>query len=345
MFRKLITITGLLTMGASAMLADFSYTETHTVTGGAIVAAMKVVGVFSKSARQMNEPIESTIAVKGDRMVQRTADHREIIDLANQTITSIDMQKKTYSVLTFEEMKQALEQMQQKMSKSKAKDGQNAEMKFKVQANSTGKAKQVGGFDAKEMVLTMTMEATDTQSGQSGSMVVIADQWIAPQVPGYDEVKNFYRRMAEKLNWTPGGNMFMSRPDVAQGMAEVYKETAKLDGIPVFQTTTMGPEGTQPVDRSEHPAQQASQEKKGPSVKGALGGALGGRFGLGRRKSEPQPEAQPAPEGGGNSPAPGVLIEMTSELKDFSANAVDASQFEVPAGFKQVQSDLKRGMQ
>ena len=40
---------------------------------------------------------------------------------------------------------------------------------------------------------------------------------------------------------------------------------------------------------------------------------------------------------------PGALIEMTTEMSGFSAAAVDASQFEVPAGFKKVESDLKRG--
>ena len=50
--------------------------------------------------------------------------------------------------------------------------------------------------------------------------------------------------MATELNWTPGGNMFMARPDVAKGMAEAMKEVAKLDGTPVYQTVTMRAAGT-----------------------------------------------------------------------------------------------------
>jgi hypothetical protein len=130
---------------------------------------------------------------------------------------------------------------------------------------------------------------------------------------------------------------------MAQGMAEVYKETAKLDGMPVFTTISMGPEGMQPVDRSDKTAQPA-QESKGPSVKSAIGGALGGRFGLGRKKEpKPEPEQQQTAEGGGA--APGVLIEMTTEMTGFSSNPVDSSQFEVPAGFKKAEFDPKRGMQ
>ena len=41
-----------------------------------------------------------------------------MIDLGSGTITSIDLQKKQYSVMTFDEMKQMMEQMSQKMQKS-----------------------------------------------------------------------------------------------------------------------------------------------------------------------------------------------------------------------------------
>jgi hypothetical protein len=151
--------------------------------------------------------------------------------------------------------------------------------------------------------------------------------------------------MAQKLNWAPGGNMFANRPDVQQGMAEVYKESAKLDGMPVFQTTVMGAEGTAPVDRSDQPqGGQAQQQSDKPSVSSAVGNALGGRFGLGRKKPQDQQAQQPASQGTTAS-GPAVIIEMTTEMSSFSAGPVDSSQFEVPAGFKKVEPDLKRGVQ
>ena len=151
--------------------------------------------------------------------------------------------------------------------------------------------------------------------------------------------------MAEKINWTPGGNMFMNRPDVMEGMAEVNKESAKLDGMPVLQTMTMGAEGTVPAEGATPPPaaqQQPQPAQEKPSVGSALGGALGGRFGLGRKK--PQQESQPAPAQGGTQ-ASGTLLETTTEMNSFSSNPVDASQFEVPAGFKKVEPDMRRGVQ
>src|SRR5215467_343004 len=122
-----------------ALRADFSYEENSRITGGAVMAAMKVAAVFSKQAR---EPMRSTVAVKGDRMVNLGPTHASIIDLNKETITSIDFQKKTYSVMTFAEMQQAMQQMAEKM-KEKQPD---ADMKFKVSVDNTGQTKDIGGM-------------------------------------------------------------------------------------------------------------------------------------------------------------------------------------------------------
>ena len=104
--RKVARLASLAALAAAPLLADFTYQETSTITGGAVMSMMKVVGVFSKQAR---EPIVSTVSVKGNRMLHKSNTHATVIDLDSQTITSIDFQKKQYSVMTFEEMKQALE--------------------------------------------------------------------------------------------------------------------------------------------------------------------------------------------------------------------------------------------
>jgi hypothetical protein len=185
-------------------------------------------------------------------------------------------------------------------------------------------------------------------------MTVTTDMWVAPGVPGYQEVRDFQRRMAERMNWTPGGNMFMSDPKVSQGMAEVAKEAAKVDGMPVQNFISMGIAG-QPgaADGSAAPAQQqqqqqpqAQQQPSTPptSIGGALG-RLGGLGGLGRKKppaDQPPPAANSSASGGQASGAPGSLLEMTTELSSFSAGPADASLFEVPAGFKKVDSDMKK---
>ena len=310
--------------------ADFSYQETSKITGGMLAGMMKFAGVFSKQAR---EPMQSTVALKGNRLAHRSSMHASIIDLDSKTITEIDLQKKTYSVMTFEQMKQMLDQMAQKMHQQKPE----AQMDLKVSAKATGNSKQVAGYDAKEMLVRIDMQATDEKSGQTGAMVVSIDLWIAPMVPGYGEIREFYRKMATELNWTPGGNMFMARPDVAKGMAEAMKEVAKLDGTPVYQTVTMGAAGTAAsgdgTQTTAPPPQQTQQQSNRPS----LSGALAGRFGLGRKQSQ---DSQPAQQQ--QQAPPGTLLEMTTEYTAFSSASVDAALFEVPAGFKKVEPDARR---
>jgi hypothetical protein len=71
---------------------------------------------------------------------------------------------------------------------------------------------------------------------------------------------------------------------------------------------------------------------------------LGGKFGgFGRKKSqpaEPPPASPDAPAAAGAGP--GSLLEMTTELSSFSSASVSDAEFAIPAGFKKVESDLKR---
>jgi hypothetical protein len=333
MLRNVVTDLALLALASSTLWADFSYREKSTITGGMMMSMLRMAGAFSKNARAAGEPMVSTVAVKGDQMVHRGDLHMSLIDLGAQTITSVDIEKKTYTVMTFEQMKQAMEQTAQRMHQQ---DPNNSQMEIKVSANATGNIKQFGGVDAKEMLVKIEMQATDPKSGQNGSIPITVDTWIAPAAQGYGEVREFYKRMAEKIGWTPGGNMFMSRPDVAKGMAEAYKQVSQLDGMPVFETMTMGVAG-QPGVSGPSAAQPQDQPPQQQQPKPSLGGLLGRGIGVNRSKSS---SSQPAQSSSNSNP--GSLLEMTVEMSGFSSNPVDGGQFAVPAEFKQVQPDLRR---
>ena len=164
MIRALLRSIALTTIAGGLLFADFSYVQTTNITGGMVASLMKVAGTFSSKAR---EPIRSTVAVKGDLMWRGNDERGQIVDLSKETITTVDFQKKTWSVMTFAEMTQALDDMSKRM-----KDNQKAEVQFKVSANATGQTRQIAGLEAKEMLLKMEMEATDQQSGQSGNMLI-----------------------------------------------------------------------------------------------------------------------------------------------------------------------------
>jgi hypothetical protein len=170
-------------------------------------------------------------------------------------------------------------------------------------------------------------------------MNVISDMWLAPEVPGYGEVRAFQQRMAAKMAWTPGSSaLSQGRGDMAKAFGDLAKESSKLDGLPVLQVVSMGGVAAEGKPGQQPAAQtsQREQQSEPTSVGGALG-RLGGLGGLGRRKQEPAKQEQTAPASG-----PGTLLETTTETMNFSGGPVDASKFEVPAGFKLVQSDLTK---
>jgi hypothetical protein len=309
------------------------------MTGGAMMGMMRIAGAFSKSLR---EPVQSNVALKGNKLAHVSKDQTQIIDLDSETFTSIDYQRKTYSVMTFAEMTKAIDDAMQQMNKKN-----EAKADFKVSVKDTGATRQIGPYTAKELLMTMAMEGTDEKSGQKGGMLINTSIWIAPKVAGYDEVSDFYKKMATKLAWTPGGAGLAGRPDIAKGMAEVWKEAAKLDGMQLLQVMKMQPsvDGQPVTSQSGSGAPASAQQSKPverPSITGALGG-LGGFGGFGRKKKKEEPKEEAAPastEPAASSDA--TLIEMTTESTNFSSAAVDPSKFAIPAGFKKVESDFQR---
>jgi hypothetical protein len=345
MFKTLGSL-GLLACLPACLLADFSYEESTKVTGGMMAGVMKFAGAFSKQAR---EPIQSTVAVKGNRMYHGNTDRASVIDLDNETITEINYQKKTYSVMTFAEMKQAMEDAMQRAKNAPQQQQQQTDAKtdFKVDIKETGQSKEIAGLPAKEMILTLQMESTDQKSGNKGSMVVTSDMWLAKKIAGYDEVRDFYRRMSQKMNWTPGGmGALMGRPDMARAIENMRKEGAKMDGIPVLTVMKVsgaaeGQAQTEGSDAQAAPPQQSSEQTK---AKPDLGSVLGGRFGgFGRKKKQDDSaQSSAAPSSSEKTSASGSLIETTTETSGFSSDPVDPSKFSAPAGFKKIEAEISK---
>jgi hypothetical protein len=354
---------------AGSVLADFSYQQESKMTGGMMAGMMKVAGAFSKQAR---EPMRSTVAVKGNRMLNQTGNTAQIIDLDREVMINVDFDKKTYSEMTFAEFAQAMEKLTQKAQQSK--DGKNVDMSMDASVTETGQTRSIHGMDARQVILSMEMKGKDKESGQEGGMMVISNMWLAPKLPGYNEITDFYKRMGQKIAWTPGANvMAMGRSEVASGFAKLYKEASKLDGMPLLQIVTMRPKldpesekklteamakqdpNAPPPAQPEGPTTgQVAGEAAGGAAAGAatsrigrLGG-LGGFGGFGRRKKkQPEEEQQQASAQQGQQAAQqgsASLIEMTMETSNFSTDSVDAAKLQVPDGFKKVESDMQKAL-
>jgi hypothetical protein len=352
------------------LFADASYKETTQITGGSIVGMMKMAGTFSSQARKANQPITSEVYVSGNRMARVGPDLTEIIDLDAGTITHIDPAKHQYTTMTFDQMRQQMEQAQREAA-AKAKEATpeteqtasqpppNVDMSFDVHVRETGATKEVSGLNTNEAIMTMAMKAADKETQQTGALAITNDMWLATSTPVYDEVRAFNEKFGKKMGQVFSGNQslqgmqtLMAQPGAAKGMAEMSNEVSKLKGVPILQVMRMGttangqplPAASEaPLPSSNGPAMPSAgdvAQQTTTSVLASKLGGFGGFGGFGHKKKQPdaaQPQTTDASATKATAdPASSVLIESSTTLSDFSSAPVDGSHFQVPTGYQQV---------
>ena len=242
MHRRTVMAFGVFLLAVPLMngyaFADASYESTTQITGGSLADTMKSVSFLSKSMRNMFAPISTLTIVHGNQKAVVTKESTEIIDLDKEEMIHIDTMKKTYSVVTFAQMREAMQQLPEQMQKMQAQSKQaqaqpmpktDLKTSFDVKVNNTGVSKVVNGLMAQEQIVTLTMTVTDPDAaaaqangaspangtppasgttaaagtGPSGpasiSYTVTTDAWIAPDPPEVKEIADFDVKMGKKM--------------------------------------------------------------------------------------------------------------------------------------------------
>jgi hypothetical protein len=347
--------------------ADASYQETTQMTGGSLLSMMKMARMFSSKARDLDKPVTSTVMVHGNKMVHLRPTSTEIVDLDQQTITNIDLEKRQYTVMTFAQIQEAMNNAANKAKEAKQQpansnsDSPNVQMKFNAKVSNSGAVKQIDGREAREALLMLTMDAQSTDnSNAKGSMAVTNEMWMIDDAPGYEEIRQFQMRMGKLLaaNMNAGGMaaMMNAQPGASEALANLKKESEKMKGIPVQETMRMGlsadgqplpPPSVQPTPKSDADNGQSSSEQSSndqtPKLS-SLGKMMGNStFGsmMRRKKSQTNtPDSSASQNSAGPSSA--TLLETSTYRSKFSADQVDLTRFDIPAGYKQVETPRPR---
>ena len=238
-----------------------------------------------------------------------------ILDFDAQTITTINNRQKTVTVRNFSDIGAAAKQ---------------ANIDAKIDVKETGQKKNVNGFNASELI--MTMEVEGPANSPMGKMQMEMDMWISPDVPGVGEMRAFYQKNASRFPWTAlaGGNQ-----GIQSGMAELQRKMAEMNGIPVLQVMKMKSAGGAgaPAMPQLTPDQQAKMKDAMARLQAmqAQGGpaAAAAQQALARMGGMTAGAASP---GAGS----GSLMEMTMESSDFSTGSIPDSAFGIPAGYQKV---------
>jgi hypothetical protein len=370
--RKSLSILLLLPLVSSPALADFKYTDTSQITGGALMGMASFAAKFSKDSRAAMQPITTTHYLKGNKMRTDGSDGSiQIIDLDGRRIISIDNQKRTYSVATFEEIKAAMEKAradaeakakQQPSKAGQAQDAQQLQVTPKITVLPGSGTRTILGQDTKETRVKMDMEMQAQNNGQapppkpgeptSVTFTMTMDTFVAPSVSGYQEIGEFYKKMAKEVNWVPPSNIHVD-PRMTQGMSELQKNSDALKGLPMLSYISMGipPQPGANPNASQTTSNNSSSDSSKSTDSGnsvptsgsdAVVKGLGSLFGKKKKQQDDNAKAgTPAPPPNPN-PDPNALMEMTTQVSSFSDSPLDASLFDIPAGYTQVQADANQ---
>ena len=369
--------------------ADAGYQETVQVTGGALVDTLKQIPFMPKSMKQILEPIVSRKAVHGNQLVSTSRTTTEIIDLDQETVTQIDNEKRTYSVVTFAQMREAFKNAPKKLEEAQAKANQEqpaqpkdtanpppqVKVTFEINVADTGASKPINGVTSKEQILTMKAHVTEVnpppdKPPQTVTYTMITEVWTAPTPPEMKEIDDFYVRYGKKLmqgidatalmkamqpavSGSALAGLFASQPGAGQAAQDMAKtmatEMQKIKGTRILEVTRMGGEAMAPPKAGDVTAPPPGSGSAAPPAQpstasklGALGSMLGKSMLGGLRGSSAPAPAAPTPDSAQSTNA--VLYESTSQKSDFSHDSVSPTLFQVPAGFKQVDSPLVRSL-
>jgi hypothetical protein len=309
---RTVAALGIILLASQTAFADASYQSTSQVSGGTLVEQLRSIP-FVHLTENNFAPTNTLIMVHGNQKAVVTKDSTEIIDLDKETITRIDTAQKTYTVVTFAQMRQALANMPKQMQEAQARMQQaqqprtDLKTSFDVSVKDTGVTKVVNGLNAQEKVITLQMHGTNPSVPASGvgntvTYVVTTDVWVAPDPPEMKEIEDFDLRAGQKMmsGWdlpafAQGAKanasarmaaLLGAQPGSAEAMAQMGKELAKLKGMRVLEITSIS--------------------------------------------------------GNGQTIASAPLMQMKTEKTNFSQEAIPPSVFQVPSGYTKVQSPFER---
>lgn len=241
--------------------------------------------------------------LKGQKLKIDSGGTATVIDCDAQTVTTIDNHAKTYAVTKFSDLGDVLKQS-------------NVDMK--VDLHKTGQTRNINGYNASQVVMTMDIEMPQAQK-PGMKMHMEMEMWVSADVPGSQELHAFNEKNRGRFPWSAlgsGGNSGMQK-----AMADVQRKVAEMNGVPLLQVVKVKPAAgdAQAAQMQQSMAQARARleemQKQGGPQAAAAAQALA-------RMGTPPPGST------------GSLFEVTMESSDFSTAAIPDSVFAIPEGYQ-----------
>ena len=334
--RFALVITALVALTAATINADVMKEErTHFKFEGALG---RVAGLFGGKAAR--EGLVSTVAVKGDRRMTRTDNTAQIVDLTEEKVYELDLRRKTYKVVTFDELRRQAREAEEKARReartaredkpAAEADGREPQVEIDFDLKESGQTRSIAGHETREVVMTVAVREKGKTLEQAGGMLLVTSLWLAPGLEHLQSDAEFERRFAQKVYGDALSSVEARQqmaaalamyPGMQAAMERMSRERVNVSGIPLLTTMTV-----QAVKSEQQVAeeQRAAADDGGGGTGGGLGGMLARR--MARKKESPDAGAQPSNRA--------TILTSTNEVLKIS-DSVSDGDLALPAGFKE----------
>jgi hypothetical protein len=355
----MITAAGI----TSVALADVTIQQHIAVEGVGIMAAGNMSGTTKTAISGERSRTDSDIKLES-RFVRMLAHNAvgptaEIVRLDQDKIDRLDLTRKQYTELTFEDLKarlqKAADQAEQGSNNPEAQtqkpmDESKCEwLDPKVDVRRPGEKATYAGYDSERLIIVASQPCKDKQTGAICEVALALDEWLAPSFTASAEAERFHHAYAQKIGLDLksgrgafGGGDIRERARAMFGRYagiwdQIAAKTKDVKGYPVKMSFSFAFGGEQCKNAQSQQQQQSDDGADATNTRGGLAGQVAGKLGsLFHRKKDEEAPQQTAP-----TPAilPGglvPLVTMTSQVESVSTDGVSPALFEVPADFKKV---------
>jgi len=239
--------------------------------------------------------IIASLALKGSRKASMTDTTGDITDLTEEKVYRLDIKKKEYKVVTFaqlrkewEDAKAEAEKNAEQMQKAQGEADPTAgkEMEYTADVKETGQKKDIAGYNAREVIVTITGREKGKTLEESGGFVLTNTQWIGPRIAALDEIAEFDMRFIKAVY---GEDALAQMQQMATAFAlfssmKPMMEKMQAEGRKLQGTTLLSAMVFEQVKSAEQAKASAADQSSG-SGGGGLSGRLAGRMMGGRGQS------------------------------------------------------------
>ena len=275
-------------------------------------------GMFGGKAAK--EGTVTAVAVQGDRKAELSDTYGRIVDLKEEKVYELDIKKKSYQVITFEELRRRMREAQEKAEKETPKEEKEPqqdkparEMEVDFAVKETGQTKTIAGHDTREVVMTVTVREKGRTLDDGGGMVMTSNSWMAKTIPAMKELSDFELRYWKAIAPEASGMspeqmaaVMAMYPMLKRAMERLKAEGTKLEGTPLATTTVF-----EAVKSKEQMTQQGEQSS---------GGGIGGMLQRRMMKRDDKPRS--------------TVFTLNHETLEVTST-VPAEDLQIPAGFKE----------